>query len=168
MAEAGHPSGFDAGEFYVDASYSNVAEALLNNFAEVGIKTRLRPLERAAFFKAYGDKSLKNIVYGGSGAFGNAATRLEAFYVKGGTYAYGSYPDIDEMFQQQAAELDNKKRTAILHKMQQLAYEKAISAPIWELVFISGVGPRLGESSFGKIGGFPYTAPFEDLTIKNA
>ena len=36
----------------------------------------------------------------------------------------------------------------------------------WELAFINGVGPRLGESSFGRIGGFPYTAPFEDLTIK--
>ncbi len=62
----------------------------------------------------------------------------------------------------------SKKREEILHKMQQLVYEKAISAPIWELVFISGVGPRLGEASFGKIGGFPYTAPFEDLTIQKA
>src|SRR5499433_3860339 len=106
LAEAGHPNGFDAGEFFCDSSYSNVAEALLNNFAEVGIKSRLRPLERAAFFKAYAEKSLKNIIFGGSGAFGNAATRMEAFYVKGGTYAYGSYPDIDELFQQQAVELD--------------------------------------------------------------
>ena len=145
LAEAGHPNGFDAGEFNVDASYSNVAEALLNNFAEIGIRTRLRPLERAAFFKAYGDKSLKNIIYGGSGAFGNAATRLEAFYVKGGTYVYGSYPDIDEMFQQQAVELDHKKRTAILHKMQQLAYERSIYAPIWLLGFLNGVGPRVAE-----------------------
>jgi peptide/nickel transport system substrate-binding protein len=87
-------------------------EAFLNNFAEVGIKSRLRPLERAAFFKAYAEKSLKNIIFGGSGAFGNAATRMEAFYVKGGTYAYGSYPDIDELFQQQAVELDHKKRAA--------------------------------------------------------
>src|SRR5262249_36733061 len=31
LAEAGHPNGFDAGEFFCDASYSNVAEALLNN-----------------------------------------------------------------------------------------------------------------------------------------
>ena len=75
LAEAGHPNGFDAGEFFCDASYSNVAEALLNNFAEVGIKSRLRPLERAAFFKAYAEKSLKNIIFGGSGAFGNTATR---------------------------------------------------------------------------------------------
>ena len=168
LADAGHPSGFDAGEFFTDASYSNVAEALLNNFAEIGIKSRLRPLERAAFFKAYSDKSLKNIVFGGSGAFGNAATRLEAFYVKGGTYAYGSYPDIDEMFQQQAVELDHKKRAAILEKMQQLADERSIYAPIWILGFLNGVGPRVGESGFGRIAGFAYTAPYEDITLKGA
>jgi peptide/nickel transport system substrate-binding protein len=168
LAEAGHASGFDAGEFYVDASYSNVAEALLNNFAAIGIKSRLRPLERAAFFKAYGDKSLKNIVFGGSGAFGNAATRLEAFYVKGGNYVYGSYPEIDALFQQQAVELDHKKRTAMLHKMQQLAYERSIYAPIWLLGFINGVGPRVGESGFELIPAFAYTAPYEDITIKGS
>jgi peptide/nickel transport system substrate-binding protein len=81
----------------------------------------LRPLERAAFIKAYAEKGLKNIICRGSGAFGNAAIRLEAFYVKGGTYVYGSYLDIDAMFQQEAAELDHNKRAAILYKMQQLA-----------------------------------------------
>ena len=167
LAEAGHPQGFDAGEFFCDSSYSNVAEALLNNFAEVGIRSRLRPLERAAFFKAYADKSLKNIIFGGSGAFGNAATRMEAFYVKGGTYAYGSYPEIDEMFQQQAVELDHKKRAAILEKMQQLVYQRAIYAPIWLLGFLTGVGPRVGESGFGLIPGFAYTAPYEDITLKD-
>jgi len=167
LAEAGHPQGFDAGEFFCDSSYSNVAEALLNNFAEVGIRSRLRPLERAAFFKAYADKSLKNIIFGGSGAFGNAATRMEAFYVKGGTYAYGSYPEIDEMFQQQAVELDHKKRAAILEKMQQLVYQRAIYAPIWLLGFLNGVGPRVGESGFGLIPGFAYTAPYEDITLKD-
>jgi len=167
LAEAGHPQGFDAGEFFCDSSYSNVAEALLNNFAEVGIRSRLRPLERAAFFKAYADKSLKNIIFGGSGAFGNAATRMEAFYVKGGTYAYGNYPEIDEMFQQQAVELDHMKRAAILEKMQQLVYQRAIYAPIWLLGFLNGVGPRVGESGFGLIPGFAYTAPYEDITLKD-
>ena len=168
LAEAGHPNGFDAGEFFCDSSYSNVAEALLNNFAEVGIRSRLRPLERAAFFKAYAEKGLKNIIYAGSGAFGNAATRLEAFYVKGGTYVYGSYPDIDAMFQQQAVELDHNKRAAILQKMQQLAHERSIYAPIWLLGFLNGVGPRVGESGFGLIPGFAYTAPYEDITLKAA
>jgi peptide/nickel transport system substrate-binding protein len=168
LAEAGHPNGFDAGEFFVDAAYANVAEALLNNFGAIGITAKLRPLERAAFFKAYGDKKLKNIIFGGSGAFGNAATRLEAFVVKDGTYAYGSYPDIDAMFQEQAVELDQKKRTAILAKMQQLVHERSIYAPIWLLGFLNGVGPRVGESGFELIKGFAYTGPYEDITLKGA
>lgn len=87
--------------------------------------------------------------------------------VKGGSNVYGSYPDIDELYPLQAEKLDAKERAAILEKMQRLVHEKAIYAPLWELAFLNGVGPRVGESSFGKIPGFPYTAPFEDITIKS-
>ena len=104
---------------------------------------------------------------GGSGAFGNAATRLEQMVVTGGMYVYGSYPDIDELFKQQAAELDTKRRTAILNKMQQVVYERTIYAPIWQLAFINGVGPKVGESGFELIPGYAYTAPYEDITMKS-
>jgi hypothetical protein len=40
--------------------------------------------------------------------------------VKGGAQAYGSYSDIDALYQQQAVELDQTKRAAILEKIQQL------------------------------------------------
>ena len=166
LAEAGHAGGFDAGEFYCDASYSNVTEAVLGNFLAVGINCKLRPLERAAFLDAYSHKKLKNLLLSGSGAFGNAATRLEAFVVKGGAYSYGSYPEIDALYPQQEAELDRRKRAAILEKMQQLLAEKAVYAPIWQLGFINGVGPRVGESGFGLMPGYAYTAPYEDITIK--
>jgi len=166
LAEAGHPDGFDAGDFYCDSSYSNVAEAALDNFQATGFRLRLRPLERAAFVEAYSGKKLKNLILGGSGAFGNAATRLEAFVVKGGAYVYGSYPDLDALYQQQAAELDHKKRAAILDKMQQILAERMVYAPVWQLGFINGVGPRVGQSGFGLIADFAYTAPFEDITIK--
>ena len=141
LAEAGHPNGFDAGDYYCDATYANLGEAVINNLQAVGIRAKLRPLERAAFFKEYSEKKLKNIIQAASGAFGNTATRLEAFVVKGGTYVYGSYPDIDELFQQQAAELDSKKREAILHKVQQLVHERTMFARIWQLAFINGAGP---------------------------
>ena len=120
-----------------------------------------RPLSRAIR-----EKKFKNIIQAGPGAFGNAATRLEAHVVKGGVFAYGSYPDLDELYQQQAVELDHEKREAILHKMQQIVYERTIYAPIWQLAFINGVGSRVGESGFGLIPRFPYTAPYEDITLK--
>jgi peptide/nickel transport system substrate-binding protein len=167
LAEAGHPNGFDGGEYYCDSSYSNVGEAVVNNFGQVGISMRLRPIERAGFLKGATEKKYKNVIQLGSGAFGNAATRLEAFIVKGGAYVYGSYPDIDELFGKQAIELDRKKREAILHKMQQLVYEKTVITQIWELAFINAVGPRVGQSGYGLIPGFAYTGPYEDITIKS-
>lgn len=138
----------------------------LNNLQEIGIRARLRPLERAAFFKAYAEKKLKNIVQGASGAFGNCATRAEAFIAKGGIYVYGSYPEIDALFAEQANVMDEGKRTEILHRLQQAVHEKSIYAPIWQLAFLSGVGPRVGESGFGLVKGAVYTFPYEDLTLK--
>ena len=73
---------------------------------------------------------------------------------------------IDALYLQQAAELDHKKRGAILDKMQQILAERTIYAPIWQLGFINGVGPRVAQSGFGVIADFAYTAPFEDITIK--
>jgi len=166
LAEAGYPNGFDAGEFYCDSSYSNVGEAVLDNFQAAGIRAKLRPLERAAFIEAYTRKKLKNLILGGSGAFGNAATRFETYVVKGGANVYGSYPDIDALDQQQAVELDRKKRAEILKQMQQILAERTIYAPIWQLGFINGAGPRVGESGFGLIQDFAYTGPYEDITIK--
>jgi peptide/nickel transport system substrate-binding protein len=167
MAEAGHAGGFDAGFYYVDSSYANVGEVAVNNLAAIGINLKLRPLERAAFFAGYSSKKFRRgIVQGASAAFGNAATRMADFVVRDGAFCYGNYPDIDALYPQQADELDKKKRAAILDKMQQLVYEKSIYAPIWQLAFINGIGPRVGESAFGLIPGFAYTAPFEDITIK--
>jgi peptide/nickel transport system substrate-binding protein len=166
LGEAGHARGFDAGDYYCDSAYTDIGEVAINNLREVGIRVKLRPLERAAFFKAYSEKKLKNIVQGASGALGNSATRAESFVVKGGTYVYGSYPDIDALFAEQAAQADRGKRQASLHRLQQLVHEKAIFAPVYQQAFISGVGPRVGQSGFGLIPGFPYTAPYEDLTLK--
>jgi peptide/nickel transport system substrate-binding protein len=166
LAEAGYAKGFDAGDYYCDSSYANVAEAVINYLQEAGIRVKLRPLERAAFYSGYSQKKLKNLIQGGSGAFGNAATRLAAFVVKDGTYSYGSYPDIDELFAKQESELDVAKRTEVLHRIQQLVHEKSMYAPIWQLAFLNGVGKRVGESGFGLVKGNAYSAPYEDVTIK--
>jgi peptide/nickel transport system substrate-binding protein len=168
LAEAGYPKGFDAGAYNCDSSYANIGEAIVDGLRAVGIRAQLRPIERAAFLKAYTEKTLKNIIQAGPGAFGNAATRLEAQVVTGGVFVYGTYPDIDALYRQQAVELDRAKREAILHKMQQIVHERTIYAPIWQLAFINAVGPRVVESGFGLIAGFPYTAPYEDLTIKGS
>jgi peptide/nickel transport system substrate-binding protein len=167
LAEAGFASGFDAGEYYCDSSYANIGETVVDNLLAVGIRAKLRPIERAAFIKGFSEKKYKNLIQAGPGAFGNAATRIEAHLAKGGVFTYGSYPDIDELYREQAIELDRGKRETILHKIQQIMVERVVIAPIWQLAFINGVGPKVGESGFGLIPGFPYTAPYEDITLKS-
>jgi peptide/nickel transport system substrate-binding protein len=166
LAEAGFKGGFDAGEYFCDSSYSNLAEAAVNSLEAAGIHVKMRPIERAAFNQGYADKKYHNLVQGGSGAFGNAATRMETFVVTGGTYVYGGYPDLDALFAQQADELDRRKREAILFRMQQILHERTIFAPIWQLGFINGVGPRIDESAIGLMAGHPYSAPYEDVRLK--
>jgi len=143
-----------------------MSEALAGYLQAAGIRTRVRPLERAAFFKGYQEKKLKNLVYSLSGAFGNAATRLETFVASGGIYVYGGYSDIDGLFSEQAGELDRKRREAMLHRIQQLVHDKAMYAPIWELGFIHAHGSRVAESGLGLITGWAFSAPYEDLKLK--
>ena len=166
LTEAGFPNGFDAGELSCDSTYSNLAETVVNYLKVIGIRVQLRPLERAAFFAQHRDKKLKNVIQASSGAFGSAATRLESFVVTGGAFSYGGYPDIDGLFREQANEVDRKRREATLHRIQQLVHDKVMYAPIWELGFINGVGPRVEESGLGLIAGHAYSAPYEDLKLK--
>ncbi len=79
LAEAGYPKGFEAGDLWCDVSTTGASEAALNYLQAAGIRTKLRPLERAGFLKSYQEKKLKNLIYSISGIFGNAATRIEAF-----------------------------------------------------------------------------------------
>ncbi|HET7883948.1 MAG TPA: ABC transporter substrate-binding protein [Acetobacteraceae bacterium] len=166
LAAAGYPNGFDAGFYNCDSSYSNIAEAVINYWGEVGIRIKMRPMERAAYIKAFAEKQYRNVVQAGPAAFGNAATRLESHAVTGGTFTYGSYPELDELFRRQAGELDYRRREELLHQMQQVVHDRAIYAPIWQLAFLNGIGPRVAESGFGRIAGFPYTAPYDELALK--
>ena len=167
LAAAGYPNGFEAGEYFCDVTYGNLGEAVINDLQSVGIRASLRPLERAAFFSGYGEKKFKNLIQGSSGAFGNAATRLEAFVAAGGVYVYGTYADLEGLFQEQAVDNDARRREATLQRIQQLVHERVVYSPIWQLGFINGVGPRVQESGLGLIGGHAYSAPYEDVTLKS-
>src|SRR5262249_44789595 len=131
LAEAGSPTGFAAGDYTCDAAFASIGEAMVNYLKAAGMKARLRPLERAAFFRGYSEKRHRGLIQAASAAYGNAATRIEAFVAGGGAYVYGSYPDIDGLFGEQATESDQKRRAASLERIQQLIHEKVMFAPIW-------------------------------------
>ena len=80
----------------------------------------------------------------------------------------GVVPEIEDLYQRQARELDRKKREAMLHQIQQIMHDRVMHVPIYELAFLWGVGPRVEEACVDHIKGFSYSAPYEDLKLKTA
>jgi len=166
LADAGYPKGFDGGDISSDFVYAPIIEAVANSLQTVGIKLKVRPMERAAFVTAHQEKKLKNLVRQASAAFGNASTRVEAFVQSKGMFAYGGHPDIDGLFDEQVTMTDPKRREATLHRIQQLMHERVLHLPLFESAFLNGVGPRVAESGLGLIQNHLYSAPFEELRLK--
>jgi peptide/nickel transport system substrate-binding protein len=165
LAEAGYPNGLDAGEFTANPGFPTVADALVNDLNAAGIRVRQRQMERAAFYADWGAKKLHGLCMVGAGNSGNAATRVEAFIQSKGAYAYGGYPDIDELFQQQAGERDRAKREALLYKIQQLTIDRVMYAPVMDLRALMGVGPRITKHTITDVWMSPFPS-YEDMEIK--
>jgi peptide/nickel transport system substrate-binding protein len=166
LAEAGYPNGFDAGDLTPVPPFTTFAESVANYLAAVGIRTRVRSMERATFFAAWRDKKLTGVIMGASAGLGNAAARLEAFVISSGTYAYGGHPDIDELFRLQAQERDRRKREVMLHQIQRLMYERVMHAPIFEPASLHGIGPRVEEPAVGLNSLLYFAAPYEEMRLK--
>jgi len=165
LAEAGYPNGIDAGEFAAIPGFPTIAEAVMNYLNAAGIGVKLKQMERAAFYGDWQAKRLRGVFMTGAANSGNAASRVEAFIQSKGAYAYGGYPDIDELFRQQATERDHAKREALLDKIQQLTIDRVMYAPVLDFRALMGIGPRVTKHTIGDVWMSPFPS-YEDLEIK--
>ena len=166
LAEAGYPNGFDAGNLTPLPPFTTMGEAVANDLAAVGIRTRVRTLERASFMEAWRSKKLDGVIVTVSAAPGSAPSRLESFVISSAPYASGGYPDIDRLFAQQAGERDRAKREALLHEIQRLMHERVMFGPIFEPATLHGVGPRVEEPAIGLSAQLYFAGPYEDMRLK--
>jgi peptide/nickel transport system substrate-binding protein len=166
LVEAGYPNGFDAGDLAPLPPYTALGEAVANYLQVIGIKSRVRTMERAAFLASWKEKKLHGLLIGATGAAGNAAARLEPFVTTNGIYAYGVAPELEDLFQRQARELDRKQREAVLIQLQRAVADRVLNAPLFQQAFIWGVGAHVEETTAGLIQGYPYVGPCEDLKVK--
>jgi len=166
LAEAGYPNGFDGGDFYPYPPYWSAGETIVNYFGGVGIRMKVRTMERAAFQTAWAGKKLSGVCMCTLANFGNAATRIVDVVTSEGTYARGADPDVEALFKQQARETDRKKREVMLNQIQQLIYDRARFGPLYEFIWPSGLGPRVAEPALMLIDPYPWSAPLEDVRLK--
>jgi peptide/nickel transport system substrate-binding protein len=166
LAEAGYPGGFDAGDLTPLPPFTTFGEAAANALATVGIRTRVRTMERATFMEAWRAKKLGGLIMVATAAPGTAASRIEAFVISTAPYASGGYPDIDDLFRSQAQERDRKRRETMLHQIQRLMHERVMFAPIFEPATLHGVGPRVEEPAIGLTSQLYFPGPYEDMRLK--
>jgi peptide/nickel transport system substrate-binding protein len=168
LAEAGYPNGFDAGDLHPWPPYFSAGESISNYLAAVGIRTRVRTMERAAFYKALESKKLKGLCMCVNAVYGNASSRLSETLASEGIYTYGAYPDIEALYRQQARETDKKKRQALLHQIQQMVYDRVRWGAIYDYYWPSAVGPRVDNPALMLIDPYPWAAPLEELRLKKS
>src|SRR6266850_879264 len=166
LADAGYPNGIDAGDLVPIPPFFTMGEAVVNYLNAVGIRVSMRQMERATFYTAWRERKLRPLFITGVGNSGNAASRVQEFIFSKGTYAYGGYPDIDDLFEQQARERDPRKREALLHKIQQITIDKVMFAPIMDFRALMGVGPRVTEHTITWIHNSPFPS-YEDVRLKD-
>ena len=166
LAEAGYPNGFDAGELHPWPPYTPLAEATAQYLATVGIRMKIRSMERAAFYSALASKKLKGVCLCIVAVYGNASSRMAEIVPSEGNFAYGAYPDIEALYRQQAKETDKKKREATLHQIQRMVHDRVRVAAMYDYIWPSGIGPRVEEPMLMKIDPYPWAAPLEDVRMK--
>jgi peptide/nickel transport system substrate-binding protein len=166
LAEAGYPNGFDAGEVTPLPPFVTMGEGVASYLGAVGIRSRVRGMERATFMEAWRTKTRQGVFVTVTAAPGNAATRIENFVISSASYATGGYPDIDDLFRQQAQERDRKKREALLHQIQRLMHERVMYGGIFEPATLHGIGPRVEEPGVGLSAQLYFTSPWEDMRLK--
>jgi peptide/nickel transport system substrate-binding protein len=146
--------------------YFGTAEAIGGFLGAIGIRTKLRTMERAAYYAALATKKLKGVCFCSISVYGNASTRMSEVVPSNGVYAYGGYPDIDDLYRKQLNDTNGESRAATLHQIQRTLHERTRFAPIWDYFWPSGIGPRVVEVSLMKIDPFPWSAPLEDVRLK--
>src|ERR1043166_5248630 len=99
------------------------------------------------------------------GDAGDAAGRGEEIMQSQGAHDSGGYPDIDELFLEQAGERDVKKREALLFKIQQLTIDRAMFAPVMDLRTLNGIGPRVAKHTITDVWLSPFPS-YEDMELK--
>jgi len=166
LAEAGYPNGFDAGDLYPWPPYASMGETIGGYLGAVGIKTRIRTMERATFYSALASKKLRGLCVCINAVYGNAASRMAETVPSDGAFAYGGYPDIDALFKQQARETDRKKREAMLQQIQRLLHERVRFGPIYDYIWPSAVSAKVAEPALMLIDPYPWSAPVEDVRLK--
>ena len=132
LAEAGFPDGFSTTiNTRANPFFQTLSEFVSGQLAEVGIKARVVPVESVAYQEKITGGDFVMIGHSHSFALDDPDSVLPSHYGCGGAENFPGLcdPELDELIQKQSRELDEGRRTELLHEIERLIWEK--DAKIW-------------------------------------
>jgi ABC-type transport system substrate-binding protein len=82
-----------------------------------------------------------------------------------GPGAYGTYPDIQTLWEQYNQAVDQGIRKDLIAKVQRLIYEKVMWIPLTDTSSPAAFGPRVKGNPYKIQPMIWFTAPFEDMEL---
>ncbi|HEX2173485.1 MAG TPA: ABC transporter substrate-binding protein, partial [Dehalococcoidia bacterium] len=171
LAEAGYPDGFDVEALTPLPPFFSLGERVITQLREVGIRTRLNQMERAAFQTKTGEgpNAFSGFLLMNSAAPGDAASWVRSYATCQGTSSRTCLPEIEEPFARFEQSVDPQERERILNDIQRYMLENYIFVPVYRLGSPKGVGPRIAnpwQEVFASIPQYFFVGPYEDIRLK--
>ncbi|HEX2172442.1 MAG TPA: ABC transporter substrate-binding protein, partial [Dehalococcoidia bacterium] len=171
MAEAGFPNGFEVDALTPLPPYFSLGERVVTAIREIGIRTRLQTMERGAFLSKLGEgpEAFSGIVLNVSAAPGDAASRVRALAICGGSSSRTCVPEIDEPFKRYEASTNPQEREQLLRQVQQYMIDNYTFVSIYRAAFINAQGPKVlnkWDEIIGAVPQYVYIGPYEDIQVR--
>jgi ABC-type transport system substrate-binding protein len=88
-------------------------------------------------------------------------------YLFSGTGSYGSYPDMQALWNQYQRTSSPGERKELISRIQRMTYDKTLWLPLTSTNSPAGVGPRIKGNPYKVQPLLWFTAPFEDIELGN-
>ncbi|HEX2171464.1 MAG TPA: ABC transporter substrate-binding protein, partial [Dehalococcoidia bacterium] len=171
MIEAGYPDGFEIAQFTPFPPYFSLDERVITAMRELGIRTRLNQMERAAFSQklAEGPGALEGMLLHVSAAPGDAASWVRAWASCNGSSSRTCDPQIDDRLAAYDRSINPQERERIMNELQQYLIDQHVFPMIYRQALLNSMNSRIAnqpDEIFGAVPAHPLIAPPEDVRVK--
>jgi peptide/nickel transport system substrate-binding protein len=171
LTAAGYPNGLDIDWLVPFPPYFSLGERIIGQLREVGIRAKMRTMERGTFFKllrggrqAFPGNQMVLIV---SASPGDWAGRYRAYFQCGGFSSLSCVPELDAKFKQYEASANLAEREKLSVAIQTDILEHYYVVPVYRLAFINAIGPRIAREKWQDVFSTAiYAYPWEDIKLK--
>jgi peptide/nickel transport system substrate-binding protein len=163
LAEAGYPKGFHSGKFYPNQSgLWPYGEQVATYWKSIGITVELVLLDKAARFALREGGKMKGGVFIDSAIAPTIGGVLAYLFAAG---SYGTYPDIQALWEKYRKEVSLQSRQDLIARIQKEIYERSIVVPLTSSKSAAAIGPRVKGNPYKVQPLIHFTAPFEDIEL---